>query len=67
MDIYKAAEILHNLTGADEAIVAEYISKNGLVRFMSDFSAIEGITDEAKERLDDLYLYVLEVLNNAKG
>ena len=67
MDINKAAEILHNLTGADEATVSEYISKNGLVRFMSDFSTVEGISDEAKEGLDDLYLYVLEVLNNAKG
>ncbi len=67
MDINKAAEILCNLTGADKAVVAEYIGKNGLVRFMSDFATIEGISDDAKEKLDDLYLFVLEGLNHAEG
>lgn len=67
METKQIAEILSRLTGADPAIVADQIEKHGLRRFMNDFESFEGLSSETKERLDDLYLFVLEGLNHAKG
>ena len=63
MDNSKIADLIFSLTGADKQVVENYLDRHGLTRFMADSSTIEGISEEAKQGLDEVNLFLQEVSN----